>query len=241
MQGDFLVKFENKNPVSAQDIGLLLREISGAYREKTGSKLVLRKYELGSTWIYFADAAAAAATIAGHVGDISSGAKNTLDFAKYLGGLLAPEENTSGSVKAMKAAKRIAKIAADNDADVELSYLSDGQTGSETFEMKLTSSQSKAKLKSLSRGSSDVVENNVRASKHTTAPEFEDIFKRLTSEADSNGDLLNIVVSLLQESGNDQLLISLAEQLESAGRYNSAEIVREHIRGSGRGSQQLLT
>jgi len=239
----FLIKFDNDTPISASEIGLLLRELSGDYKKVTGGRLVLWRYETGSSWIYVRDAIAVAGSIAGSFGNLADATQNMVKFVSYLRSYFDPKFDSTLQPQQIahvaKSATRIAKIAAHNGANVEMTYINDQKSGIESFSMKLSTGQAE-KLTSMPKT------RLISASKETPSAateqeiaSVEHIARQLGSPEGTSEDLVSAIVSALKMSGADHLLPSLASSLEDAGRYEIAEVVRRHIRGSGKGLQKL--
>ncbi len=78
------IAFDTLQPVGAADIGLLLRDLSADYKRLTGGRLVLWRYETGSSWVYLSDAIAVAGSLAGSFVDISTAVQNMTQFVQHL-------------------------------------------------------------------------------------------------------------------------------------------------------------
>jgi len=238
-----LLIFGTDQPIGAADLGMLLRDLSSDYAETTGGRLVLWRYETGSSWIYLRDAIAVAGSMAGSVSNVFIAVQHMAKFVGLLRGQLAPakDEAPSDAVEHVtRSAARIVKVAAENNASVSVRYTKNEKTGIEDFSLSINQQQVRKLHTAYSRRKS--VKTDAKRSATTTkinAIGVQKITQRLIATDAMSGDLVETIVAALKSSGGDHLLPSLASSLDAAGRYDIAEVVRRHIGGSGAADLQL--
>lgn len=222
-----LVIFGTNTPIGATDIASLLRDMSSDYKRLTGGKLVLWRYETGSSWIYLRDAIAVAGSMAGAFNDMAIAGQHMRTFAKLLidrfPNSAKPTPQQSQTDMVAKSVSRIAKIAAENGADVEMRYEKNEKEGLEQLSFTMNNQWAR-KLSS--------------SPKKTTTPppptverpiNVDEVAQRLLAPGGTPSDLVDSIVSALRLSGGSHLLPQLASSLEAAGHSEAARSVRRHL------------
>ena len=243
---DLLIKFDNKRPIDASEIGLLLRELSADYKRITGGTLALRRFETGSSHLHFTDAVALLATLVGIVGDAAAAVEHMKAFAKHLSGVLKPTQAPqSHTGEVVKGATRIAKIAAEYDCTAEIAY-DTTNGGAESLRVTITPSQAwdfqqRTRYKRMSEKDRKL---SAATTKQLPPPSAEEIAAQLIDGAprpsDGRADDVAVlaIISALKSSGAHHLLPAIASALELQGRYDLAVTVRKHI-PSGKNTLRL--
>ena len=194
--------------------------------------MVLARYETGSSWIYLRDAIAVAGSIAGAVNDITLAVQNMRTFVRLLidgfPNAAAPATPPSQVEMVAKSVARIAKIAADNGAYVNLEYLKDEKEGLESYTFHMNNQIARGLHKegvipahtraAILRGST--TENVVDAQRTD---------KRATAKDSKSVPAIDAVIAALKSRPGDSVLPALADELEATGRSDVAHIVRRHI------------
>lgn len=227
-----LVVFSTATPISADDIASLLRDMSADYKRATGGTLVLARYETGSSWIYLRDAIAVAGSIAGAFNDMTLAVQNMRTFVRLLidgfPNSATPPTPPSQVEVVAKSVARIAKIAADNGAYVNLEYLKDEKEGLESYTFHMNNqiarrlhkegvSHAHSRAAALFNSSTDSVVDARRTVKRTTA------------NHDASSEIVEAVLTALKSRSGDNVLPTLADDLEADGRADIAHVVRRYM------------
>lgn len=227
-----LVIFGTNTPIGAADIAGLLRDLSNDYKRVTGGRLVLWRYETGSSWIYLRDAIAVAGSMAGAFNDMAIAGQHMRTFVKLLidgfPNSAKPAPQQSQADKVARSVARIVKVAAENGAAVEMRYLKNEKEGLETLSFtmnnqwarKLHSRPEKPKLNKTSVPPTPTIGNQFNV---------DDVARRLVARGGASADLVDTMVSALKLSGGGSLLPQLANSLENAGHGEMAKSVRRHF------------
>ena len=227
-----LVVFSTATPISAADISSLLLDMSSDYSSVTGGTLVLAHYETGSSWIYLRDAIAVAGSIAGAVNDITLAVQNMRTFVRLLidgfPNAALPPKPPSQVEKVAKSVARIAKIAADNGAYVNLEYLKDEKEGLESYTFHMDNQIARKLHK---EGVSDA---HLKAAVlyGSTAKHVADkltAVERKSAKDASSVEAVEAVIEALRSRTGATMLPDLAHDLEANGRSDIANIVRRHM------------
>lgn len=226
-----LVVFSTGTPIGAADIADLLRDMSSDYERITGGKLVLAKYETGSSWVYLRDAIAVAGSMAGAFNDVALAVQNMRTFVRLLidGFPNAAKPPTPPSQVALvaKSVARITKIAAEHGAYVNLEYLKDEKEGLETYTFHMNNQWAR-KLNG---------QNERLASAKKVQPPFDDgkhptdgdLTGKFILEGETTDDPIGAIVAALKKGGSPEVLKSLVNVLEGEGRHDVSQAIRERM------------
>lgn len=243
----------NEQPIDADEIGKLLRALSTDYHRATGSRLVLSRLELGSTWIFLQDALALAGGMAGHVSAIAGAANNMKTFVGHIKEYLQRPKSTNLTPEidispVAETLGKVAEIAARKDAGFKLRYRSDAKKGIQELDAEFTPNQA-WEFDQFARADRARAKGRKKAQQvllpKTEEPlQIEHLAERLRAQAveapDQIESLVEVVIEFLKSNGLAHQLPGLALSLEARGLSEMARIVRRHI-GPDRITVQLIT
>jgi hypothetical protein len=238
-----VVVFATAEPIGAAEVGLLLRELSSDYKRVTGGRLVLWRYETGSSWIHLRDAIAVAGSLAGSFNDISIAVQHMAKFVQHLKLHFEKSKEQrledNGLDLVTKSATRIVKIAAESGADIAVRYRKDEKNGLESYSLTVNHQQAVKLLSTADQAKRNRRRALPRPQSDQDHARIEQVANRLIGGGVMSDDLVDTLVLALKSSGGKDLLPVLADKLDIAGRPEMARIVRRHIPGASRSTLRL--
>lgn len=233
------INIGNEQPISAQEIGRLIRELGTDYKRETGGTLVLERLELGSTFIEVADQAVVYAAYLG-VGLIAiEASERMVQFYKFIASQLQGAPKVTGTLPPPLNASpaRLLEIAAESGADLEIIKGS----GKNKEVIRLTQTEVSMRNSNAKQRKRSMPRNRTLA-----APEApiqighlaEGLRAQTAAAPDQMEGLVELFVEFMKSNGNEYQLPALADELESQGLSEIAGIVRRHIRS---GPTQRIT
>lgn len=232
--------------LDAAEFAALLKNFGADYKKLTRSRLMLVRYEVGSSWFSVSDILIAAGAICGQAADLIKAASNMAKFAGALRGLfsksqsLNPQPIFTGQLLA-KSLSRLTKLAAEKGAGIEVSYNADHKAGTEGFSLKMTPAQvRRCHDQQLIEGEA-LDSDRVAVSRVVEAPRqpprqlrdaellarsFSDLAAMSPAEAEG---IVEAFVAALKSAGSEGILSAIASSLDGQGRSDIAAMVRKHL------------
>jgi hypothetical protein len=234
MGEEYLVlQLNNERPISVADLAALYLNLARDYKKfSRGRELEIVSISEGSLISVFKDA----------VG-FASGANSLISFARALAGLLAFAVKEKSEIDLPKASKNVsrtaenlAKIAANSSSRIQIKYKRDAKRE----ELLITASPAEAKkaLRYLAKPSPKSESKMIGADQHSyrLAPPELKIGAALTRLAEQATEgisktsdihaLIEGFVEILIEKGLTYVLASIADDLDSRGIHEAADLVR---------------
>ena len=231
-----ILVIENEQPVPALALSELLAALARDHRKQNRTRtLVVARVEDGSILITLLDMAQAAIPYAKSAVEVAKGAKAIIEFGKTLAGLLKAIKNDQAAVERpqskppTRSIERILKLAVDANCSVRLRQ--DEADGS-CLEVEVTPSEAlairkneqDAKEASALDGSA-IFQERVPEVKRVV--EITDELEQLqVSDELSASGALQIILAIINRSGDAELLMSVAMELEGRGYKDLAAAIR---------------
>lgn len=237
-QPRLFITIGNEQPINAEELGRLVRELGADYRRTTGSRLVLARLEQGSTFIEFADQVVIATAYVGAGLIAIEAAERIAQFYNFLKGQLKGSEIVQTALPPPLDASpaRLLEIAANSGANLEISR---GSGKSKEVirlsfpEVSMRNADAKERKKRKGQGRLPAPEKPLQIEQLTER-------LRLQSEADpSQMEGLEVVVEFLKSNNLTGQLPALAKSLEAKNLWTMASIVRRHI-NKGKGDERVM-
>lgn len=228
--------------LDAAEFAALLKDFSADYKKLTRSRLMLVRYEVGSSWFSVSDILIAAGAISGQAADLIKAASNMAKFAGALRGLfsksrsLNPQPIFTGQSLA-RSLPRLTKLAAEKGAGIEVSYNADHKAGTEGFSLKMGPTQVRTCHEQLliegeALDSVRVVKSRVAESSRPLRDaellprSFSDLAAMPSAEAEG---IVEAFVAAMKAAGSEGILSAIASSFDSQGRPDIAAMVRKHL------------
>ncbi|MDO6732453.1 hypothetical protein Q4577_20695 [Marinovum sp. 2_MG-2023] len=227
---------ENEQPVPALALSELLASLARDYRKQNRARtLVVARVEDGSILITLLDMAQAALPYTKSAVEVAKGAKALIEFGKTLTGLLKAKKNDQAAVEQPQAKsptrsiEKILKLAVDANCSVRLRQV---EADGSCLEVEVTPSEAVAIRKSeqdakeaSALDGSPIFQERVPEVKR--AVEIADELERLQiSDELSASGALQIILGIIKRSGDAELLMSVAMELEGRGYKDLAATIR---------------
>ena len=246
-----IIGITHAGSLDAAELGALLKDLSADYKKVTGGRLVLDRYETGSSWIHLKDALAQASAIAGQVSDIAGAVEHMVKFAKVVKGFFQKAKGSKPTVsasqleKVVKSMTRLTRYASERNAALEVDYNADHKSGTESLKVRMTPFEVRHTHEEL-KFERETAHHFKETLPQLAPPESED--KRVagiarqfvlssgasTSEMEA---LVAAIVSALQLAGSAGILPMVADNLDANGQHEIAAMIRRHLPPS---QQRLL-
>jgi hypothetical protein len=258
MPDALILALDFERPPNAEDLGEVFTALARDYREMTnGRTLVVVRVDSGSITATLTDAALTAAPyVAAGVG----GGLATITAINALGQFVANLKKWFGYTKSDTEKKRlyrkgrkspgqrsvetIIKVAADTRSHIRLKYKS---KQGETLEAELTPAEAISVRAQVPIGETEQV-RLASTPRMRSAPEVQAGIERLQQIHAQNlspnqvDAIVEVMVAVLQASGQRYVLLEIASELERRGLHNIASALRLHIhRSSGTDEPPLAT
>ncbi|POF32284.1 hypothetical protein [Roseibium marinum] len=231
----------NEKPLDASEIANVLRDLNTDYKRLTGSRLVLARFETGSSGFLIYDYLILAGRAASAVTGIATATGHMSKFAAWLRSLFkgtqaAKEVQQAASAEtpiSAKTVERLAKLAIKHGVGFEFSH--DAAARKTAF--RVTPSEAidaRKRMEERQRLHSGQERIDYLSSPHSGV-EVEAFAQRVISDASSGRsfdqieNLVEAFVEFMKANGNSYQLPQLAMSFAMQGRSEIADIVRRHI------------
>lgn len=232
--------------LDAAEFAALLKDFGADYKKLTRSRLMLVRYEVGSSWFSVSDILITAGAIAGQATDIIKAASNMAKFAGALKGCfsksqsLNPQQISMGQVLA-KSVPRLTKLAAEKGAGLEISYNADHKAGTEGYSIKMTPAEVRRSHDQQVIEGEALDSDRIAVSRVVKTPRprprqlrdaellarsFSDLAAISPAEAEG---IVEAFVAALKSAGSEDTLSAISSSLDDQGRHDIAAMVRKHL------------
>ncbi len=229
------VTIGNEQPISAEDLGRLIRELGADYRRLTGFRVVLVRLELGSTILELLDQAVIYTAYVGAPLVIMDAAERMGQFYKFLKEQLRGPAFTQALLPPLDSSPaRLLEIAANSRANLEIRR----GTGKSKEVIKLTHTEVSARYADAKTRKKNRGKSKTWLAASETPLQIGHLSERLRAQAaaapEHMENLVELFVEFLKSNGTEDQLPALAQDLDSHHLYDMAAVVRRHInKGKG--------
>lgn len=250
-QNALVLIIHNERPLDAAEVAKLLRDLSADYKRVTGSRLVLARFETGSSGFLLYDYLILAG---GGSSALTAIAVATGNMAKFVTWMKAFFKGTQAAPpsplielpdmsKVAKAGLRLADTAIKNGIEFDFSYEADAKAGTQKIAFKVTPAEAQ-KAKGREKVRQELLTGPETVQRLTAAvpqAQFEDFTRRVIAHAPSGSsfdqidNLVEAFVQFMKDNGNAHQLPQLAASFEMQGRSDIGQVIRRNI-DDGRGT-----
>lgn len=252
-QNAIVLIIHNERPLDAGEIANLLRDINADYKRVTGRRLVLARFETGSSAFLLYDYLILAGGSASALTAIAVATGHMAKFVTWIEGFFKGTQAVSKTPliepadlsKVAKAGLRLANTAIKNGIEFDFSYETDAKMGTQKIAFRVTpveALEAKRREKTRQQLLTDP-EKVQRLAANVPLAQIEDFTRRVIAHAptDSSFDqienLVEAFVQFMKDNGNAHQLPQLATSFEMQGRSDIGQVIRRHIEdGPGKAS-----
>jgi hypothetical protein len=245
-QNALVLIIHNEHPLDAAEVSSLLRDLNADYKRVTSSRLVLARFETGSSGFLLYDFLILAGAGASAFSDIVVATGHMTGFVELLKGFFKgtqtspqnPVVEPSDMSMVAKIGGRLADMAIKNGVEFDFSYEADAKVGTQRVAFRVTPPEAR-EAKSREKARQQLLTDAVAVRRSIVAvpnEQIEDFTRKVIAHVPSSNsfdqieNLVEAFVQFMKDNGNSHLLSQLALSFEMQGRSDIATVVRRHIK-----------
>lgn len=244
-QNALVLIIHNERPLDAGEVANLLRDLNADYKRVTGSRLVLARFETGSSGFLLYDYLILAGGSASALTAIAVATGHMAKFVTWMKGFFkgtqavpqTPPIELPDMSKVAKAGLRLADTAIKNGIEFDFSYEADAKAGTQKIALRVTPAEA-LEAKSREKARQQLLTSPETVRRPTAAvpqAQIEDFTRRVIAHAPSGSsfdqieNLVEAFVQFMKDNGNAHQLPQLALSFEMQRRSDIGQVIRRHI------------